>query len=262
MKIPLIIKKQPIINRQLPIIKNIFRKKIHNSIDLSTPHNTLPKSNVHSLVLRRVCKEYHTQIGRRLVLNSISFEVGMGDKIAILGRNGSGKSTLIKIVAGVEPPTRGTIERNLSMSWPLAFAGGVDGMMTGRDNARFIARLYNRSVDDVVVFVEEFAELGRQIDLPTRNYSVGMRMRLAFALTLAIDFDCLLIDEVLSVGDQRFHRKCHEAIFYERKNKSMILVSHDISIIKEFCNKALVLKNGQGRVFDDIDFAVSIYNTL
>jgi capsular polysaccharide transport system ATP-binding protein len=214
------------------------------------------------IIVRDVVKEYHTQIGRRRILDGLSFDVGVGEKIAILGRNGSGKSTLVKLIGGVEPPTSGEIVKGLYMSWPLAFAGGVEGMMTGSDNVRFIARLYEKPFKDMLAFVDDFAELGRQIDIPVRNYSSGMRMRLAFALTLAIDFECFLIDEVLSVGDQRFHRKCHDALFNQRRHCSMILVSHDVNIIREFCHKALVLKKGRGRVFDDVEFALKIYETL
>ena len=212
--------------------------------------------------LRNLVKEYHTPIGRRRILDDVSCDIEAGEKVAILGRNGAGKSTLVKLIGGVEPPTSGSIEKGLYMSWPLAFAGGLEGNMTGRDNARFIARLYDRPLDDMLAFVDDFAELGRQLDIPVRNYSTGMRMRLAFALTLAIDFDCFLIDEVLSVGDQRFHRKCHEALFQKRKHCAMILVSHDTSIVREFCSKALVLKAGRGRVFDDIELALKIYDSL
>ena len=212
--------------------------------------------------VNNLVKDYHTQIGRRRILDDITFEVGEGEKVAVLGRNGAGKSTLVKLISGVEVPTSGNIEKGLFMSWPLGFSGGLEGEMTGRDNARFIARLYGKNVDDVLAYVDDFAELGRQLDIAVRNYSSGMRMRLAFALTLAVDFECFLIDEVLSVGDQRFHRKCHDALFVKRKHCSMILISHDTNIIREFCQKALILKAGRGRIFDDIELAISIYNTL
>ena len=128
--------------------------------------------------------------------------------MALLGRNGAGKSTLIKLIGGVELPTAGKITRQMSVSWPLGFAGGFQGSLTGYDNARFIARIYNRSYKDLKVFVEYFTEMGRQLKMPVKTYSSGMRARLAFALSLAIEFDCYLIDEILLVGDQNFQRKC------------------------------------------------------
>jgi capsular polysaccharide transport system ATP-binding protein len=134
--------------------------------------------------------------------------------------------------------------------------------MSGMDNIRFIARLYDQPISDVIAFVDDFAELGRQLLLPVKHYSSGMRMRLAFALTLAIDFECYLIDEVISVGDQRFHRKCHDALFVRRRHCAMIIVSHDVNIVRSYCDKALVIKAGRGRIFDDIDLALEIYQTL
>ncbi|MGN8118834.1 ABC transporter ATP-binding protein [Labrys sp. 22185] len=212
--------------------------------------------------LDSVTKIYETPIGHRRVLDGISFDIQAGEKIAVLGRNGAGKSTLVKIIGGVEPPTTGTVERSLFMSWPLGFSGGLEGHMTGMDNIRFIARIYRRPLDDVIAFVDDFAELGQQLYIPVMNYSSGMRMRLSFALTLAIDFDCILIDEVLSVGDQRFHRKCYDALFVQRAHCAMVIVSHDVEIIRNFCRSALVLKGGRGRVFDDLELALSIYSSL
>lgn len=214
------------------------------------------------IVLRDIVKEYHTQIGVRRVLDGISFTVAAGEKIAILGKNGAGKSTLVKIVGGVEPPTAGTIERNLFMSWPIAFSGGFELGMSGLDNVRFIARLYDVPVQDAVAFVDDFAELGSKLLLPVKTYSTGMRLRLAFALTLVIDFECFLIDEVIAVGDARFQRKCHDALFVKRQHCAMILISHDLETVRSYCDKALVLKNGRGKVLDDIEAAIAIYSTL
>jgi capsular polysaccharide transport system ATP-binding protein len=134
--------------------------------------------------------------------------------------------------------------------------------MTGVDNVRFIARLYGAPVEEMVEFVDDFAELGKQLFLPVKYYSSGMQMRLAFAMTLAINFECFLIDEVMAVGDHRFHQKCYDALFVARQNSAMIMISHDTSIIRKYCNQALVLKNGRGRVFSDVDFAIKIYQSL
>ena len=212
--------------------------------------------------LREIVKEYHTAVGVRRVLDGISFDIAAGEKIAVLGKNGAGKSTLVKIIGGVEDPTSGRVSRDLFMSWPIAFAGGFEATMSGLDNLRFIARIYGVPIKDAVGFVDDFAELGRLLYLPVRTYSSGMRARLAFGLTLAVDFECFLIDEVISVGDARFQQKCFEALFVQRRHCAMILVSHDANIVKQYCNKALVLKSGRGRVIEDLDFALQIYGTL
>jgi capsular polysaccharide transport system ATP-binding protein len=224
--------------------------------------DALRQPPVRSIRVERLVKEYHTAIGLRRVLDGISFEVREKERIAVLGRNGSGKSTLVRLLAGVESPTEGSVHRGLALSWPLAFSGGTSGNMTGAASARFFARLYNRDEKDVLAFVEDFAELGRQLYLPIEAYSSGMAARLLFALTLAIDFECYLIDEVLAVGDQRFHRKCHDALFIQRADRAMVLVSHDPHVIRDYCRSALVLKAGRGRVFEDVDFALRIYQTL
>jgi capsular polysaccharide transport system ATP-binding protein len=234
------------------------------ALEAPIPAPPAPQSSglTRSIKVERLIKEYHTPIGLRRVLDGISFEVRKGEKIAVLGRNGSGKSTLVKLIGGVELPTSGAIRRGMFTSWPLGFSGGLSGFMTGAASARFIARLYNRDEKSVIAFVDDFAELGRQLYIPIDAYSSGMRARLMFALTLAVDFECFLIDEVLAVGDRRFHRKCHDALFTRRSHCAMILVSHDPAIVRQYCQSALVLKAGRGRVFDDLELALSIYATL
>ncbi len=209
-----------------------------------------------------IVMEFHTQIGTRRVVDGVSFSIEPGEKIAVLGRNGAGKSTLVKIIGGVLPPTSGYIHRGMSMSWPIGFAGGFESTMSGLDNIRFLSRIYRRPFEQTVKLVDDFADLGRHLFLPVKPYSSGMRARLAFGLTLAIDFDCFLIDEVIAVGDHHFHKKCHHELFVKRKNCAMILVSHDTNIVKQYCNKALVLKNGRGRVFKDVQLALDIYNSV
>ena len=226
------------------------------------PNTFAPEAAERRISVTNLVKDYHTSVGRRRILDNISFDVRKGEKIAIVGRNGAGKTTLFKMISGVEAPTSGRIDRGLFMSWPLGFSGGLSGEMTGRDNVRFIGRLYGKNFQDIMAFVDYFAELGPLINVPVRDYSTGMQARLAFALTLAVDFECFLIDEVLSVGDQRFHRKCHEELFEKRKDSAMIVISHDAGIIRRFCSKILVLKRGRGRVFDDVELGLRIYETL
>ncbi|MTI44442.1 capsular polysaccharide transport system ATP-binding protein [Roseibium hamelinense] len=207
-------------------------------------------------------KEYHVGHSRKRVLNGVNFEVARGERFAVLGRNGAGKSTLVRLLGGLEHPTSGEISRGMSLSWPLGLNGGFQGSLTGIDNMKFVARIYDKPYRDVFDFVEYFSELGSYLAEPVKTYSSGMRARLAFGLSLAIDFDCYLIDEVIFVGDQRFHRKCREEIFEKRADRSLLLVSHDANILNEYCNGALILHNGRSKVFEDVPLALDIYNSL
>lgn len=207
-------------------------------------------------------KEYQTHAGPRRVLDRINFSVGRGEKMALLGRNGAGKSTLIKLIGGVEEPTLGSVRRTMTLSWPLGFEGGFHPHLTGYDNVKFISRIYNQPLDAILAFTEDFAELGKQMHMPLETYSTGMRARLAFGLSLAIQFDCYLIDEVILAGDQRFHKKCREALFEERGGRAMIMATHGMEFVREYCTHALVLKSGRGKTFNDIDTAIDVYLAL
>jgi capsular polysaccharide transport system ATP-binding protein len=214
--------------------------------------------------LLNVCKDYHSETHQRAhrVLSSISFAVAPGEKIALLGRNGAGKSTLIRLIAGAELPTYGAIERDMTVSWPVGLSGGVGPSMTGNDNIRFMARMYGKPFAHMRDYVEDFAQLGRFLSEPVSTYSAGMRARLNFALSLALDFDCYLVDEIISVGDQRFQQRSHQELFERRANRSLILASHSHEVIKSYCSKAFVLNRGRGKMFDDLDLAIAIYNDL
>src|SRR5438874_4360192 len=207
-----------------------------------------------------VCKEYRTEGRTHRVLSDITFTVQKGEKLAVLGRNGAGKSTLIRLLGGVELPSSGTIDMAMSSSWPLGLTGGFQGSLTGNDNIRFIARIYNKPFDDIKAYVDDFAELGNYLSEPVKIYSIGMRARFAFALSLAIDFDCYLIDEVIAAGDQRFQRRSHEELFEKRADRSLILASHVGEVIKAYCSRALVMHRGRGNLFSDIDLALQVYN--
>jgi capsular polysaccharide transport system ATP-binding protein len=209
--------------------------------------------------INNVVKRYDTRHGPRTVLDHINLQIGRGEKFGILGRNGSGKSTLIRLISGAELPTSGKITRSMSVSWPLAFTGGFQGSLTGLDNLRFICRIYGTSIEDKISFVQEFSELGNSLREPVRTYSAGMRARLAFALSMVIEFDCFLIDEVIAVGDNRFQQKCHIELFEKRKDRALILVSHNTGYIREHCRQAAVLVEGKLQSFDSVDEAFAYY---
>ncbi len=208
-----------------------------------------------------VSKSYHTRLGQRTVLDRINLRLERGRNVGILGRNGAGKSTLIRLLSGAEQPSSGRIHRGMSVSWPLAFTGAFQTHLTGLDNLKFICRVYGVDWKPLVHFVEEFTELGLYFREPVMHYSVGMTMRLAFALSMAIEFDCFLIDEGLSVGDSRFGDRCHVELFQKRKDRSFILVSHDPNIIKLYCERACVLHQGRLHDFDTVDDAYAFYES-
>lgn len=214
------------------------------------------------ITCHNICKAYIHGKSRKQVLTNVSATIRRGERIALLGRNGAGKSTLIKLIGGVEMPTSGKISRQMSVSWPLGFSGGFQGSLTGYDNARFIARIYQRDYLDIRAFVEEFTELGGQLKMPVKTYSSGMRARLAFGLSLAIEFDCYLIDEIILVGDQNFHRKCRHELFEKRSDRAMILASHSTEVVRETCNRALVIHKGRATEYADVNLALKEYTNL
>ena len=212
--------------------------------------------------LTNVCKDYPTKAGPRRVLNNISLTIQPGERIGILGRNGAGKSTLVRLISGAEPPTLGKIERNMSVSWPLAFTGGFHGTLTGADNLRFVCRIYGVDFEPRLEFVKDFSELGIYLYEPVATYSSGMRARLAFAVSMTIDFDCYLIDEVMAVGDQRFRERCKAELFEKRADKSMIIVSHSHRYLKDTCHRFLLFKDGAVEEHEDFEEVYFQYKAL
>ncbi|WP_022684272.1 ABC transporter ATP-binding protein [Sphingobium bisphenolivorans] len=207
------------------------------------------------IIADHVHKIYPTRQGNRVILSDISFSVARGEKLGILGRNGAGKSTLIRLISGAERPTSGTITRTMSVSWPLAFGGAFQGALTGFDNVRFISRIYNQDYAQNIDFVQDFTELGLYLREPVKSYSQGMRARLAFAISMIIEFDCYLIDEVSAVGDARFHEKCAVELFHKRADRAMLIISHDPEYIKNHCSKFAILNKGDMKLYTDFDQA-------
>jgi capsular polysaccharide transport system ATP-binding protein len=212
--------------------------------------------------LQDVEKRYRVRNGWHTVFENVSLEIHKGEKVGILGRNGSGKSTLIRLISGSEFPDSGTIDRSMSVSWPLALASAFQGSLTGIDNIYFIARVYGVDPTNIIPYVDNFSELGVYLREPVKTYSSGMRARLAFAISMAVEFDCFLIDEVIAVGDSRFHDRCSVELFTKRHDRAMVIVSHESHSIREHCDRACVLHDGQLHSFADVDDALSFYREV
>jgi capsular polysaccharide transport system ATP-binding protein len=209
--------------------------------------------------IEHITKRYGTRHGDVTVLDDVNLTIKPGEKVGILGRNGAGKSTIIRLISGAERPSAGRIRREMSVSWPLAFGGAFQGALTGLDNLRFICRVYGTRADDKIEFVQEFSELGRYLREPVKTYSAGMRARLAFAISMVVEFDCFLIDEIVAVGDSRFHEKCRIELFEKRKDRAMIIVSHDPGYVRQHCDHAAVLVKGKLTAFAQVDDAFEFY---
>jgi len=212
------------------------------------------------LRVENLCMRYRT--AKKSTFNDLSFEVERNGRLAILGRNGQGKSTLIRLLGGILPPTSGRIRWFMNQSWPIGFGGGFQGSLSGLDNIRFLSRLYGRDFATTYALVDEFAELGRSLLEPVKYYSSGMRARLAFGLSLAIEFECYLIDELVAVGDSRFQDKCRVELFERRGNRAFMMASHDMGLIAQHCDKAIIIEGGSARQFADIEEAIDIYKWL
>lgn len=225
-------------------------------------HSAGAPENPPTIRFDRVEKYFNTSQGRRTVLYETSFELKQGHSIGILGRNGAGKSTLLRMMCGMDKPNHGKITRFARVSWPLGLAGSLQGSLTGIENTKFVARIYGAPSDEVVDFVRGFSELGKAVNLPVRTYSSGMRARLTFAISMALKFRCYLIDELTAVGDMRFREKCEATFAARRESADVIIVSHQLGIIKSFADSAAVLHDGELVFFNQVGDAIYYYNHL
>ncbi len=212
--------------------------------------------------LKNVTKYYPTPKGRKYVLRDVNIEFPPKCNIAILGRNGMGKSTLLRLLGGIDYPNRGHIRSEGRISWPMGLSGGVQGSMSGRDNARFVCRIYGDSEHEVerkIEYIHEFTELGDYFDMPVKTYSNGMRARLSFATSMAFDFDIYLMDEITAVGDQRFKEKSRAALQEKKDKANIIKVSHNMQELIRDCDVGIYLEKGQMLLYEDVEEAVAIY---
>ncbi|WP_238738909.1 ABC transporter ATP-binding protein [Pseudomonas putida] len=194
----------------------------------------------------------------------MSLAIPPGKNIGLIGRNGAGKSTLMRLLGGADVPDSGTIVTDRSISWPVGLTGGFQGSMTGRDNIKFVCRIYGatgEAMREKIRYVQEFAEIGDWMDEPIKTYSSGMRSRVAFGLSMAFDFDYYLIDEVMSVGDAQFKRKCTDAFQEKLQKSNVVLVSHSMPEIEKLCDVVLLVRNGGIQVYEDVTEGIKAYNS-
>jgi capsular polysaccharide transport system ATP-binding protein len=206
--------------------------------------------------LHNARKTYRTGHKRRIILDDVTIELPVGRSIGIFGANGAGKSTLVRLIAGVEALDKGSIRRAGNVSFPLGFGGTLHPQLSGRENVRFLARIYGADEAEALDYVECFAELGAYYRENVETYSSGMLARLAFGACLAIRFDLYLIDEVTAVGDGRFRRKCLEAFEARASESDVLIVSHDEGTIRAWCDMGAVLDQGRLELFDDLNTAI------
>lgn len=211
---------------------------------------------------RNVSKAYRLKSTTKYILRDFSLDLPRGSNIGIIGRNGAGKSTFLRLISGTIHPDQGVVERAGRVSWPMGFSGGFHPALTGRQNARFVARIYGTDTDDLVEEVEDFAELGAFLDMPYRTYSSGMRARLAFGVSLAANFDCYLVDEITAVGDAIFKKKCQAAFETKMARAQVIMVSHNEATLRNFCDSALMLEKGTATFFDSVEDGLKSYREV
>lgn len=212
--------------------------------------------------LNNLSKTFWVRGKPRVVIDNLDIELPTGRSLALLGRNGAGKSTLLQIISGLIPPDTGSVWSDGTISWPVGLGNSFHVQMTGEQNVRFVARVYGVDSEELIEFVRDFSELEEQFLNPVKTYSSGMRARLAFGLSMGIQFDTYLIDETTSVGDARFNRKSR-AVFLERvKNAGAIMVSHQVKTMRNFCESGLVLHNGKIQYFEDLEEAIALHLKL
>lgn len=214
--------------------------------------------------LKNVSKYFRTNQGRKYILKDVSITLPDGN-IGILGRNGAGKSTLMRMLGRIEFPTHGSITSPNSFSWPLGLGGGFVGNMTGKANVKFVCRLYGQNekeTNKIIAYVRDFSELGEYFDMPIKTYSSGMKGRLSFGLSLAFDFDYMLIDETLSVGDARFKKKAQAALKKKIESCHILLVSHDMNTLRDLCETGLLVHEGELYYYEDVNDAIARYEEI
>ncbi|MTH95199.1 ABC transporter ATP-binding protein [Roseibium sp. RKSG952] len=210
--------------------------------------------------LENLTKHFKLKGQLHYIAKDVSLTIPRGESIGLLGRNGAGKSTLLKLIAGTIKPSSGRIVRMANVSFPLGFQGSFNGSLTGEQNVRFVARIYGQDTDRLVAYVQDFAELGKAYQAPVKSYSSGMKARLAFGVSMGVDFEYYLVDEITAVGDTNFKKKCKRVFEEKLQHADIIMVSHSTGTLKEYCTTGIVLEDGQAIYFPNIEDAIKRHN--
>ncbi len=200
---------------------------------------------------------------KREVLKGINLNIREGEVVALIGTNGSGKSTLLKLLTKIIYPNKGTIETKGKLTSLLELGAGFHPDFSGRENIYFNASIFGltrKEIDERLEEIIEFSELRNYIDNPVRTYSSGMYMRLAFSVAINVDADILLIDEILSVGDEHFQNKCYDKMReLKEQGKTMVFVTHNMKAVEKLCDRAIWLYNGKIKMDGDTESVVKEY---
>lgn len=217
------------------------------------------------IILENITKIYQDKRYNNKVISNLSLIIPSGFSIGLIGRNGAGKSTLLRMLGGIELPTYGRIISSDKVSWPVGLGSGMKGELTAKENVIFLCQVYSKNRDEtmeIIRRVRDFCALGKHFDQPIKTYSSGMSGRFNFGVSLAFDFDIYLVDEVTGVGDAQFKYKAKVAFENKRKTATLIMVSHDLQTIRDNCDVCLVLERGKVEFYDDVEYAIKVYNNL
>ncbi len=217
------------------------------------------------IVFDNVTKYFPTKHGRKYILRDVSLTLKTGENVGVIGPNGAGKTTMMRLICGVDIPNAGRIDTTYFLSWPMGLAGGLQGAMSGRENAKFVCRILGEPEDrlaEKLAFIQDFAEIGSDFDLPVQNYSNGMRARLNFAISMGFKFDCYVVDELTAVGDQRFREKSAKFFKDKRDEACFIKVSHNLKELEDECDSALFIMDGKLYYFPEIREGIQSYKDV
>ncbi len=203
-----------------------------------------------------VSKSFWTGRQRKVILDRASFKVELGNSLGILAHNGTGKTTIINMMAGLEKPDEGLVQKSCRVSFPLGFMGGVNSKHSARENARYIAQLYGLDPDYVEAFCRWVCGLEEYFDQPLSIYSAGMRSRFMFSLLLALEFDIYLIDEGMpATADIEFNKKAGTLLRERLEKATVIVVSHSAATLERFCRSGAVLRDGKLTFYETLEEA-------